>query len=178
MSGVTDELDITDRSDITAKLRNEINIGKQHRHEYVMRKFSTTSVLLGAGSIKTQFGGNAGSVDFTLLLFLVPLVALAFDMYIFAEDYRIRRAGGFIRNQRGIAVEGEGDWEDFCKANRNELASIPSGFVTLILLIIASFLLFGAGYAQILWYWIAFNLTIFILISVMGGRVKRQLDVG
>ena len=62
------------------------------RHDFVMRKFALITTLLGSGAIAKITNPNL-SIDLSWLLYLAPIVAIAFDFYIQAEDYRIRRAG-------------------------------------------------------------------------------------
>ena len=100
--------------DITDKLRTEINDSKKIRHEFLMRKFSFVTVLLGAGSLRKLLDGDTVfSLDFAPLLFLVPIVAIAFDLIILSEDYRIKRAGEFLRARASDIDEDEREWENF-----------------------------------------------------------------
>lgn len=124
-------------NDITEKLRNEINDAKKMRHDFVLRKFALITTLLGIGVITTKEGHEL-LFDFSWLLYLVPLVAVAFDFYIVAEDYRIRRAGTFLRKSPCVDVTGEKDWETFVKRRPNITSTFAFGLVTIIYLTGAS----------------------------------------
>lgn len=70
---------------------------KEHRHEFVKHKMVFTITLFGLGSVNFNDIANAG-----ILLYLVPFVALAFDVYILSEDFKVKRIGLFIRKREKL----------------------------------------------------------------------------
>ncbi len=64
---------------------------KGHRKELVLQKLVIVVGLFGIGTIKIP------TVDLTNLLYCVPFVAMACDMYIFAEDFKVKRVGLFVQ---------------------------------------------------------------------------------
>ena len=104
------------------------------RNAYVMRKLIYATGLLGLGAIK------APSVDLRGALYLVPFLALAFDLYIMGEDYSIKRIGAFL----GAVSQDprERDWEDWISRNRDPFAPFAMPLLTTVL---------SAAAAAVLW---------------------------
>ena len=95
----TRTLCLNNMSDIATKLRAEIQESKKMRHDFVLRKFAFITVLLGLGSLANKITVEDNiTIDFVWLLFLVPVVAIAVDFYILTEDFRIKRAGEFLKS--------------------------------------------------------------------------------
>lgn len=87
----------------------EAMLHKEHRHKHVLRKLLLTASLFGLGGLNISTGSDA-------FLFFVPFVALAHDLYIFAEDYKVKRVGLFIKHLHEEGHEAisalEFEWED------------------------------------------------------------------
>ncbi len=127
--------------DTANKLRAEIQESKKMRHDFVLRKFAFSTALLGFGGLGPTTHSSGAAIDFSLLLYLVPVVAIAFDFYIVTEDYRIKRAGEFIRRGRSGAEDEEKDWEEFAKNKPNDTSLFAFGFVTIVYLVGAALIL-------------------------------------
>lgn len=174
---------------IVSKLRIEIQEGKKMRHEFVLKKFSFLTLLLGGGALPDLVFDNV-LIDLTWLLLLVPIVAIAFDFYILAEDYRIKRAGQFLRAEAIGVDEDERRWESFAKEHPNHLSTMSFVVVTMIYFSGAAIILYQSNFQKIesffLW-WIVIVLIaeiFLVLISVFlrwwlverpeyGGFCKR-----
>lgn len=122
-------------------LREEKLQHKQHRIDLVKQKLIFMVGLFGIGSIKIATLGDGAEIGVYQLLLLVPMVAFAFDIYIFAEDFKVKRVGDFILNkcEATISLE-EKKWEEWLSIpqNRERLASMGSGILTFLLLIAAT----------------------------------------
>lgn len=156
-------------SDIASKLRAEIQESKKMRHDFVLRKFSFITILLGLGSLASKIPMDA-TIDFAWLLFLVPIVAIAFDFYILTEDFRIKRAGEFLKSDIKSVDEDEKEWEEYSKNNQNIASTFAFSFVTLIYLLGAATLLFQSNNETInayFWWWVVFVELALIYSSVM-----------
>ena len=81
---------------IYEKLRAEITDERKLRHDLVMRKFAFLTAFIGTGAVNVLSKPQT-SVNFSMLLYLVPFIAVAFDLYILTEDYRIKRVGEFLK---------------------------------------------------------------------------------
>jgi uncharacterized membrane protein YjdF len=112
------------------ELYDEKKIHKQHRHGYVVRKLSFVTALFGLGSL--VFRG----VQLTPLLYLVPVVSLCYDIYIFAEDYKVKRIGAFIEmvgaelSAADPICDLERRWEKFLGEHREPFALWASLIIT------------------------------------------------
>lgn len=96
------------------KIQDEIGTAKTKRHEHVWRKFYLVAIFIALGVF--PFGPSTDASRLQLLLYVAPFLAVAHDMYIFGEDYRIRRASAFIRKAAGETANSEGShirWENF-----------------------------------------------------------------
>ena len=164
-------------TDITEKLRAEINISKKNRHDFVLRKFSTITILLGAGSLRKIDALQSIGIDFAPLLFLVPLIAIAFDMYILGEDFRIKRAGEFIRRHPKIIAENESEWEEYCSERTNWVAASSPGFVTLISLMIATVLLIQSDYSTYILPWSIVVVVLLLGATIAGFKFRKWLEI-
>lgn len=118
-----------------AHLRDEKIRAQQMRADYTMRKLAFVTALLGLGSINLG-GAGAPGLDLTPLLFLVPWVSIAFDLYIMGEDFGIKRIGQFLRGISKDPVELQ--WERWVSHKRDWFAPLAMPLLT-------SLLLFGAA---------------------------------
>lgn len=128
---------------------------KQHRVEFVKQKLFYTIGLFGIGSLKTITSEVPSQIEFYQLFYLTPLVALAFDIYIFAEDFKVKRVGIFILSKCNPSIE-ELRWEKWLSVpeNRERMALVGSMILTFIILI-SALLLFPAEKVdeKLLSYW-------------------------
>lgn len=110
---------------------------KQHRVDFVKQKLVFTIGLFSIGSLHQIQLGN-GSIILSDLLLLVPFVALAFDIYIFAEDFKIKRIGIFIFDKCKPSKE-EKWWEDWLSLpkHREQTALVASVMLTIVALVAA-----------------------------------------
>jgi hypothetical protein len=127
-------------------LYKEKEIHKEHRHKHVMHKLVLSSTFFGLG----QFSGMAGVSS--LFLYVVPLIALVHDLYIFAEDYKVKRVGFFLRQLRqqveGLACPEEILWEQkWLRKHRERWAYWASFTYTLIITVFAAVAIFAFDYS-------------------------------
>lgn len=113
------------------------------------------------------------------MLLLVPIVAIAFDFYILTEDYRIKRAGEFLR-RKGIEIEkDEKEWEKFSKLHPNLLSTAAFAFVTLIYLLGAGFILNQSGseiLKDIFWWWVGSVVIVELFLVATSISLRRWLE--
>ena len=168
-------------TNIFDKLRTEITDTKKLRHDLIMRKFAFLTAFMGAGAINLLSKAQT-TVDFGMLLFLIPFVAIAFDLYIFVEDYRIKRAGEFLKRLErdpGITQQQrlECIWEYFVAKNPNKGSTFAFFLVTIIYAFASLLLLVRLKYEWRLlsiWFVIALVFEGFILICHIKLRDKLE----
>jgi len=128
------------------------------RATYITSKFAFITGLFGLGVLKVD------KLDFHWLLYLVPLVALGYDLYIRAEDLSIKKIGAFLRSdpEAGTAPS-EKAWEGFSARYRDKLAQFATSLFTFIITIAAAVYVFAhqntepAGF-QNTGFWIGFGI--------------------
>ena len=99
-------------------LRAEKLKAQDTRGTYTEKKLAYATALLGFGALGTNLGqlSALGGINLGLLLYLVPVVALAFDLYILGEDYSVKRIGAFLARKTTDPLEKE--WEAWAAKNR------------------------------------------------------------
>lgn len=161
-------------SDFLTKLRTEIQSAKGYRHDFIMRKFAFGTGLLGLGSFSILTIGDT-SIDLSLLLYLVPLVAIAFDLYIITEDYKIKRAGAYLRKKKCGSTCEEKGWEDYANEHPNRLSTIAFAVVTILYLLGAAAILYQTEPNTILFvFWIQIVLLIETVLAI-GAFMLRGI---
>ncbi len=128
------------------------------RASYISGKFTFITGLFGLGALKI------GVVDFHWLLYLIPLVALGYDLYIRAEDLSIKKMGAFLRSDpKAKIAESERAWEHFSAQYRDKLAHLATTLFTLIITISAAVYIYAQQSSSLsIEFWIGF-LTWFII---------------
>ncbi len=162
------------------KLRAEITVERRLRHDLIMRKFAFLTAFVGTGTVKL-ISKSDNFIDLHSLLFLVPFVAIAFDIYIFVEDYRIKRAGEFIKRLKKVPELDSNDkleilWERFVSKKPNK-GSAYAFFVVTIIYTVASLLMLvnfkHEWWILLCWFVFAMFLELFILIR----HIKLRADL-
>lgn len=161
---------------------------QNERADLVTRKLTFITVLFGLSSV------NLGIriADICWLLYLVPLVAISYDLYIMSADSRIKRIGIFLgRHPISMAGEAEQEWEEFCTAYRDSLAPSANMFFSIIVTFGAAVFIRSQqtgleGYAE-LWFafWLVASLMLIIalwmrhqvLIKSIGEYEPLRRDV-
>ncbi len=106
---------------------------KDHRFNLISMKMIFVASLFGISSI--PICGTIGQLFFILLL--VPVLCFSTDIYILAEDYKVKRIGKFIRENYIYFSKVEFIWEYSlsCKNNRmrEKFSKINSFIVSCLL---------------------------------------------
>lgn len=146
-------------SEFTARLREEINKSQDRRSALTLRKISYVAATFGIGALTKISGPNSA------ILFLAPVIAFAFDLYIAGEDFGIKRAGGFLRRVDSGATEEEIAWEERVKTFGDPFPKIANPFLSVVTLIAASVVLWPEYRHHPLYFpWIVMNL---LMVSVV-----------
>ncbi len=127
--------------DFLNNLYEEKLLHKKNRHEYVKQKLIFVIGLFSLGSLKTI--GFDPKIDLSILLYFIPYVASSYDIYIAAEDFKVKRVGTFIRRHAGEQCHEEKAWEKWLNTekNRENLALWASVCLTIISLFASALLL-------------------------------------
>jgi len=138
---------------------------QSERATYITSKFAFITGLFGLGALKV------GSVDFSTLLYFIPLVAIGYDLYIRAADLSIKKMGAFLRsNPQAETTEIEKAWEKFAAENRDRLAQLATTLFTFIIIIAAAVSIYTQrGSIKTTIFFIGFS--IWLIASLIGNTL-------
>ena len=140
-------------SDFIKHLREEKLKAQGTRSSYTQKKLAYVTALLGVGVLKIEV------LDLNPVLYLVPFVAAAFDLYILAEDYSVKRIGAWLREFSGLPLEH--DWEKWVSENRDPFALIAMPILSTLMLAGAAILICitcGGDVPAVFWPWLVVGL--------------------
>lgn len=145
-----------DETEFLKHLRSEKLKAEEARTTYTLKKLAYATTLLGLGSLDIDIGQITaiGPINLGYLLYLAPWVALAFDLYILAEDYSVKRFGAFLwKNSPDVLERG---WEEWVSENRDPFAPFAMPALTTLVLIAAALIIWIGGSAEgpIFWGWL------------------------
>jgi isopentenyldiphosphate isomerase len=124
-------------------LREEKIRTQEERTKYTLQKLAFVTGLMSIGSLNLA----VGNIDFSLLLYLAPWVAIAFDFYILGEDYSIKRIGAFLKAKSPAQIERQ--WEQWVANNRDPFAPWAMPVLTSLIFIGAALIAYQQpGIAQ------------------------------
>jgi hypothetical protein len=114
-------------------LHQEILHHKEKRSSFVLQKLAFIVALFGVVSMNNPFS-SPDQIDWQWIIYMIPFVALAYDIYIFSEDFKVKRLGKFIRHSI-YSSECEKEWEKYVYNWREPYAIIGSLVLTSITII-------------------------------------------
>ena len=166
-----------DKTDFLKHLRSEKLKAQEARTTYTLKKLTYATTLLGLGSLNIDVEQITaiGPINLGYLLYLTPLVALAFDLYVLAEDYSVKRFGAFLgENSPDVLERG---WENWVSQNRDPFAPFAMPVLTTLLLIGAAIIMWIGGSAEgpIFWGWLIFTALVTWTLYVVYWRLRRRV---
>lgn len=152
-------------------LRDEKLKHKEHRMSLVLQKLSYTVGLFGLGSISVP------NFQLETILYLIPYVALGYDMYIFAEDYKVKRIGEFLKQEcQKTASVVELDWEKWVHLHREPLAARASFILSILVVFASSIAIFLKISNHTVWYfWFPVTLVASGGVFLYAQQLKQNL---
>lgn len=165
---------VENMKDFLNHIRQEKLETQQRRFALIKLKFLLIVGLFGVGSLKFS-----GPGDNYLLLYLVPFIGFAIDLYVHGENFAIRRIGFFVREiSEPICIERA--WELFVNENRDRFTQIGINVVSGLVFATTFFILqfkednlLRVNHHVFHYIWIGFNILVlfaFILLSIIGYR--------
>ena len=138
------------------------------------RKCIFVVALFGAGGISSVTGA---SDDFAYLYFLIPLVAIAFDVLILSQKYSVRRIGYFLC--KNSCFDLERGWESFVGNHREQKVHIGTEIFTIISFAASFVILFKFKYHEDIGEVPALAFIWFGLLLTMGAfsKFSRHLQI-
>ena len=114
------------------RLREEALHHKEKRANFILQKLAFVVALFGIVVLRTPTMVRTPVSlldDFYWLLYALPFVALAYDVYICAEDYKVKRIGAFFRTSTHVGA-CEREWEAYVNDRREALSAWASVFLS------------------------------------------------
>lgn len=157
--------------DFASKLREEINKSQDRRSALVHKKLSYVAATFGVGALSNIYGCTTSAV-----LFLAPIMAFAFDLYIAGEDFGIKRAGGFLGRVDSSASEEEKIWEARVKEHGDPFSKMANPFVSYLSLCAAAVVLWPAYINHWLYLpWLAVNVFLIFALWASSHFINKAL---
>jgi len=165
------------------RLYKEQELHKEHRHKHVIYKLVLSASFFGLGQFSTVSG------VYHLFLYVVPFIALVHDLYIFAEDYKVKRVGFFFRKldkvSPGSVSKEEIEWEsNYLKKHREKWAFRASLFYTLILTLFSAIAVYILDFGtftfpriNIYLMWLLCCLVLIIVVFFYARSIKKEIEV-
>jgi hypothetical protein len=169
MVGVSRRKTMRTNADFIQQLREEISETQNRRESFIKAKLAFAVALLGVGavSIKGEFGA-------TPLLYLVPLVAFVFDLYILGEDFSIKRAGVFIKTSPAAPIE-ERLWEKGVDSKRDWFSYWAGPLSSGIILTAAAFGVKASGADNLPFYPWLIGSGLMVLMMVLYRPIRLRV---
>lgn len=157
--------------DFVEKLRDEILASQDRRSALTRQKLAYVTATFGLGAITAEkFVSTIG------LLFLAPVIAFSFDLYIAGEDFGIKRAGGFLGREGSSTSDEEKEWEKRVKKYYDPFSKVANPFVSLIVLIAAAVLLWGKYHKDFLYFpWLLINAILICLLWASSHTINKKV---
>lgn len=151
-------------------LHNEKIKTQSERADYTKNKLAFVIGLFGLGSLKI------GDVESHWILYLIPLVAIGYDLYIRAADVSIKKMGAFLRFN-SVTTTSEKEWENFSAKYRDTIAPIANTLFTLVVTIVAAMYIYALEQIRnsiflsvfVSWFFV------FLIIIVWMWRTHRKI---
>jgi hypothetical protein len=157
-------------------LHNEKSETMIERSRYVREKIVFILGIMGFGSLNFGIAG----IHSLSILYMVPLVAFGYDLYINAADEGIKRIGAFFGAQKSCSTTSEKNYEKYVRIRRGKNAPIANVLFSLIGTIGAGFMLFlSDGMIIQLWWFVLWSMAIIGMnfIHKMNMRIFDTEDV-
>ena len=142
------------------------------RSSYVMSKFAFITGLFGLGALRV------GDINFNMLLYFIPVVAIGYDLHIRAADLSIKKMGAFLRSDpQAGTTETEKAWERYSAEHRDKLAHWANTLFSYVIILAAAvsiYVLQGDGKSRIFYIWFIVWLFISIISHSMLWNSHRK----
>lgn len=166
---------MAEESEFIRHLREEKLKTQETRSAYTQKKLAYVTALLGIGVLKIE------QFDLNPVLYLVPFVAAAFDLYILAEDYSVKRIGAYLRAHSSEAVEQV--WEKWVTRNRDPFALIAMPILSTLMMAGAAIIIWiavGGDVPTLYWPWLVMGLlpswTLFFLYRRLRDHIPEKVE--
>ncbi len=132
------------------------------RATYTTSKFAFITGLFGLGALRI------GEMNFSILLYFIPVIAIGYDLYIRAADLSIKKIGAFLRNDpEAGTTKAEKAWERFSSKHRDKLAQLATTLFSYVIVFAAAASIFALEEEKGQTFYTIF--TIWLTLSVISN---------
>lgn len=111
---------------------------QSERANYITSKFAFITGLFGLGALQI------GEMNFIMLLYFIPVLAIGYDLYIRAADLSIKKIGAFLRSDPlARTTDAEKAWETFSSRHRDKLAHLANMIFSYVIIFAAAASIFA-----------------------------------
>lgn len=140
-----------------SKLRDEMLQIKERRFKIQIAKVTAIGSLIGVGSILID------KFEVTQFFYIVPFIAIAFDLFVIGESFTLKRIANFISTVKEEHDDAEFKWEQFVKSNPNKYSSPANSIITVLTALGSFFILFFKSNLGVAWFNNILNSTWFFV---------------
>lgn len=134
------------------ELRQEILSSQNRRGELLKLKLTFISGFFGLGAIQSV-EIESFKLQMEYIFYIIPLIALIFDLYIMGEDFGIKRAAKFIEG-RQETPKVEKDWERSVNVRRDKFSSVAFVISSALILLICTYIIHSKNNTTSTFFWI------------------------
>jgi hypothetical protein len=162
--------------DFIKDLRAEIINSQDRRGKLLLLKLTFVSSFFGLGSFK-DFSIEAGNIvlESSFAFYLIPFIALIFDLYLMGEDYGIKRAGNFIRKNK-YTPTAEKEWEIHLSTGKRDNFSTSAYIVSASLIYALCLVIIGLSLnwsGWIFWVW-ALIASSSVIVQLFYKKLRKK----
>lgn len=156
-------------------LRKEIFQSQERRGKILIQKLSFITGLFGIGAIG-KFGEPNMNINTDYIFYIIPFIALIFDLYLMGEDYSVKRAGHFIKNSIAVPSE-EKRWEEYIqKGKRDKFPSWAYRITTILIIVFCTIMLKPKEKYTEIFFWIWMTLCfLYILLHFRYNTLIKKI---
>lgn len=133
------------------KLREEMMKSRDSRTKLQLAKVTSLGTLMGIGALYAE------KTDLAILYYIIPIIAVAFDLFCLGFSFGIRRIGNFIYSTKTGLYDIEWFWEETVRNNKDTYSRLANIVVT-ILFSVVSVVILVLTHKEGDWFAVNFNL--------------------
>jgi len=154
-----------------ASLTNEKLKSQEQRASLISRKLGWVTGLFALGAIKLPL-----EIESQVLLYLAPIVALVFDLYILGENFGIKRMGAYVKEFHQNCPEAQ--WERWLglPGRRDRFSWYALPLSTMVITLGSALLLYTHTNNCVLGSWLAIVSAVGFGIYFHADKVLKELD--
>lgn len=160
-----------------ADLRKEVFQTQERRGKILALKLTFISSFFGIGALE-KVKGLSLEINTYYVFYIIPFIALIFDLYLMGEDYAVKRAGNFLKYNRSTPPV-EKEWEEYIEDGKRDVFSTWAYRISTVLIVLFCVLMLIPEKVYMettFWIWVSFCILYIILQFLYKAIVARRLS--